>query len=116
MGDCCSKGSRGRECCSNEKCGSSCYSNHDESCGEEDEEEHEEFTHHLIEAADCAWMEVLKDKIKEHILATQGDRMAELAKIVSEANNQRWKHKMEKKQGCMSFREKLCRFFEQYKK
>ncbi len=102
------------ECHSNEKCGGSCHSKHEESC--HDEDKHEELTDWFLEVADAAWSEVLKDKIKEHIVATQNDRMTELAKIVSEGNSQRWKHKMEKKQGCMDFKEKLCRFFGQSKK
>ena len=104
------------ECHSNEKCCCSCHSSHskqEQSCHGEDP--HDAFSKSLLEAADCAWMEVLKDKIKEHILATQNDRMKELAKIASEGNSQRWKHKMEKKQGCMDFKEKLCRFFGQSK-
>lgn len=107
-------------CDSHEKCCCSCHTRQEESCYDEDnhehEHEHEELIDCLIEAADCAWMEVLKDKIKEHILATQNDRMKELAKIVAEGNNQRWKFKMEKKQGCADFKEKLCRFFGQSKK
>lgn len=74
------------------------------------------FTDYFIEVADCAWGEVLKDKIKEHILATQNERMTELAKIVSEGNNQRWRAKMEKKKGCADFQEKLCSFFSHFKK
>ncbi|MFC2049430.1 hypothetical protein ACFLR2_02000 [Chlamydiota bacterium] len=70
----------------------------------------------FLEIADEAWTEVLKDKIKEHILATNNERMTELAKIVSESNNQRWKLKMEKKQACGDFKEKLFRLFSNPKK
>lgn len=96
-----------QECCSNsEKCckKEECYHGHGQ-------EKHEEFMKLLLETADCAWLEVLKDKIKEHILATQNERMAELAKIVAEANNQRWKSKMEKKRACKEFHEKLHHVF-----
>lgn len=72
--------------------------------------------HYFLQLADEAWEEVLKDKIKEYILSTQGKRMTELAKIVAEGNNARWRHKMEKKQGCMNFNEQLGRFFSQSKK
>lgn len=96
------------------KCGCSCHDKQEENHGEENN--HEEFAGCLLEAADCAWMEVLKDKIKEHILATHNDRMTELAKIIAEENNHRWKHKMEKKQCCAEFKEKLWRFFSQYKR
>lgn len=102
------------DCSSNqEKCGCQCHVKQEESCHSEGKGE---FAHCLLEAADEAWMEVLKDKIKEHILATQNERMTELAKIVSEGNSQRWKNKMEKKHGCMEFKEKLGRFFSQSKK
>jgi hypothetical protein len=70
----------------------------------------------LIEAADDAWMEVLVEKMKEHIKATQGDRLTELAKIATEANSQRWKLKMEKKKAIGEFEQKLCNFFSQPKR
>jgi hypothetical protein len=66
--------------------------------------------------ADEAWTEVLKDEIKKHILATQKDRMSKLAKIVSEGNNKRWKHKMEKEQCCEEFHQQIAAFFSSYKK
>ena len=94
-----------------------CHSNHEpchvchEKEGVCEEEGHEDFASCLLEAADCAWMEVLKEKIKEQIIATQGDRMKELAKILAEENGQRWKCKMEAKKACLGFKEKLCRFF-----
>ena len=71
---------------------------------------------YFLALADEAWEEVLKDQIKEHILATQKDRMKKLAKLVAEGNNARWRHKMEKKKGCMEFKEQLCDFFSQGKK
>lgn len=73
-------------------------------------------SHYFLELADEAWQEVLKDKIKDHILKTQNDRMTKLAKIIAEGNNQRWRNRMEKKQGCMEFQEELCEFFSQSKK
>lgn len=99
------------ECCSNDKCCCKCHTQH----RHEEEENHEEFAHCLLEIADEAWMEVLKDEIKKHILSTQGDRMTELAKLISESNSERWKNKMEKKRGCHTFKEKLCAFFGQHK-
>lgn len=71
---------------------------------------------YFLDIADSAWGEVLKDEVKKYILSTQKDRMTELAKIVAEGNNQRWRHKMEKKQGCADFKEKLHHFFSQSKK
>lgn len=97
-------------CCSCQESQCSCPC-HESSCEEECGKE--EF---FLSVADEAWTEVLKDKIKEHILSTQDDRMTELAKIVAEANGARWRNKMEKKQGCMMFDEQLARFFSQGKK
>lgn len=114
-----------REHCQKDAC---CHHHHDEGChghseschsheeGCHHEEGHGEFTHHFLEVADCAWMEVLKDKIKEHILATENDRMKELAKIIAEANKERWKHRKEKKKHCKDLAEKLCNFFAHSKK
>jgi len=99
VGDC------GKNVCSSEK---------NENCHEEENEEccKEEF---FLEVADCAWTEVLKDEIKKHILATEGERMKELAKIVAEANGKRWQNKMESKKHCSGFKEKLCQFFSKHK-
>jgi N-acetylneuraminic acid mutarotase len=102
------------DCCSNEKCNCSCHSKEEEGCHGGDNSD--EFAGYFLDIADCAWEEVLKDKVKEYIVATQNDRMKELAKIIAEGNNQRWRHKMEKKHGCRDFQEKLCNFFSQSKK
>jgi len=97
-----------------EKCRKVC---HEEDVCEEHEHEHkDDFTCWLFEVADEAWTEVLKEKIKAHILATQKDRMEELAKIVAEGNGARWRNKWEKKQGCFDFKEKICKFFASFKK
>ena len=96
-----------------EHCKNEC-SSEQESCHQEESSECKaEF---FLEVADCAWTEVLKEKIKEHILATQGDRMKELAKIVSENNGKRWKNKMENEKVCKEYKEQLCNFFNQHKK
>lgn len=103
-----------------------CHSNHEKCCcpchqkQEEEtchgEDQHEDHTEWFLEIADAAWTEVLKDKIKEHILTTQNDRMTELAKIVSEGNSSRWKLKMEQENSIEDFQENICRFFSQHKK
>lgn len=97
------------ECCSNKECGCKCRTQHT------DDEKHGKFSNWFLEVADEAWMEVLKEEIKKHIWETQGDRMKELAKIVSETNSHRWKNKMEKKRGCQEFKEKICGFFDSHK-
>ena len=95
------------ECCKDH------CSTKNESCHEQECDVSE--TEFFLEVADCAWTEVLKDEIKKYILATQGDRMKELAKIVAEGNNQVWKSKMDKKKNCKEFEERLCQFFSQHK-
>ena len=57
-----------------------------------------------------AWAEVLKEKIKEHI-KNSDSKIDQLAKIVAEANHQRWKHKMEKEK-CYAEHEVCCEDFE----
>lgn len=101
-------------CCSNE--GSSCCEehSHEASCCHEHHhhQEHEEcLSEELLELADEAWMEVLKEKIKEHILNVEGNRLDQLAKIVSEANACRWKSKLAAKKGCASFKQQIQQFF-----
>lgn len=102
--------------CTQEKCPCPCHIKHNE-C-HQDEHDHDEAmkANYFLKLADEAWQEVLKEKIKEHILKTQSDSMGKLAKIVAEGNNQRWKNRMDKKQGCKDFMEELCKFFSLSKK
>ena len=83
-----------------------CSHSHEEHC-----EEHSDFACDLLEIADEAWMCLLKDKIKEQILATNGKHLDELAKLISESNNSRWKLKMAKKTNVEEFRTKIHTFF-----
>jgi hypothetical protein len=57
-------------------------------------------------------MEVLKEKIKEHIQA-DAKKMDELAHLISEANQERWQKKMENEKCSGNFEQKLCEFFGQ---
>jgi hypothetical protein len=102
------------ECSTHEEKPCSCQCHQCNCCGTHDK--HTNFEEYFFEVADAAWEEVLKDKIKEYISSTQDDRMTELAKIVAEGNNQRWKSKMEKKRCCSDFRDKLHSFFSHFKK
>jgi hypothetical protein len=70
----------------------------------------EDCLQNFLELADQAWMEVLKEKIKEHILATKGAHLKELAKIISEANQKRWQNKIAAKHGEQEFRDDVCEF------
>ena len=54
----------------------------------------EDFAHQLLELADEAWMEILKEKIKENIRQKGGEQLTQLANLVSERNHKRWNHKL----------------------
>lgn len=105
---CCSKGSCGCSChqaaggcgCSQKSCGCGSKAS-DENCSAK-----------FLELADQAWMEVLKEKIKDHIKANN-KQIDELARLVAEANQERWKKKMDAKSCCCGFEEKLKNFFGQ---
>lgn len=86
---------------------------HSDKCHESKGEDGEDFAHHLLELADAAWRDVLKEKIKEEIKGRHSAKLDELARIVSEANSAKWKQKMSSKKGCKEFHEKLCHFFNQ---
>ena len=73
--------------------------------------DHDDFSRQLIQMADEAWMEVLKEKIKEQIQALSGPNLDGLAKLVAQANHERWKHKMEKRKVVEEYREKLASYF-----
>lgn len=66
----------------------------------------------FLELADHAWMELLKEKIKEHINQSHTN-IDELARLIAEANHERWQKKMEDKQCCGGYEEKLKNFFKQ---
>ena len=87
------------------ECGCCCHSY------DEEEHEHCDFASEMLELADQAWMCLLKDKIKEQILASHGKHLEELAKLIADSNHSRWKLKMAKKNTVEQFREKLQGFF-----
>lgn len=64
----------------------------------------------FLQLADQAWTELLKEKIKEHI-QSQAKNMNDLARLISEANHERWQKKMENAQCCGCYEEKLKEFF-----
>lgn len=55
------------------------------------------YSEELLQLADEAWMELLKEKIKEEIAQSAGEQISKLAKLVSTANHARWKDKMQGK-------------------
>ena len=61
----------------------------------------------LLHLADEAWMELLKEKIKEEIRLNGGEQITNLARIVSTANHTRWKEKMQCKKDHEDFETQL---------
>lgn len=113
MGHCCKHG-HSCSCHSHEHCHShghengvcSCCGAHHEPCGNGHHHGECDWAASFLELADEAWMEVLKEKIKEYILKDD-KKITELAAIVSEANCERWKKKMEKEKCCDTYQQKL---------
>lgn len=94
---------------------------HDESCSKEHcqvscgcschEHEHQHFSDQLLEMADEAWMEVLKEKIKQKIEKETGQHLDQLASLVATANHNRWINKMGVINGKEDFKIKLDEYF-----
>lgn len=61
----------------------------------------------LLCLADEAWKEVLKDKIKQEIEKNSGAKLDALAKLVANANQQKWAYMIEGKQKCESFKDQV---------
>lgn len=104
----CSSGSSSQSCCSHGSCstdhssvkggcGCGCSSCHC-SCHQQGK-----YADQLLHLADEAWMEILKEKIKEEIRLNAGEQMTQLAKLVSAANHARWKDKMQGKKDYEDF-------------
>jgi hypothetical protein len=96
------------ECCEHEH--SNCCHTHD-SCCHENEEDRCEFSEQLLEMADEAWMELVKEKIKEQIQATSGKKLDELAKLVNETNHERWGEFFAEKRTTENFKSRLREYF-----
>ena len=101
--------------CQSKGCSCSCHQSHSgshKSCGCESHERGcgSHYAEKFLEMADHAWMEVLKEKIKDHI-RSNAKNMDDLARIISEANHERWQTKMENKQCCGGYEERLKEFF-----
>lgn len=84
---------------------SSCCGHHHHHHGDKD------FSSQLLEMADEAWMEVLKEKIKEQILKSNGSHLDRLAKLVSDANGSRWKHKLGVNKILNDYKDQMTEFF-----
>lgn len=89
---------------------SCCHESHEPSCCS-DHSHQEDFPHQLLQVADEAWMEVLKEKIKAEILHHNGAQLDALAKLVSETNNHRWSGKLGLQNTVDDFKCKLDQIF-----
>lgn len=61
----------------------------------------------LLEMADSAWMEVIKDLVKEEIMKQSSDHIKKLAKLVAQSNQKRWTEKLAEKRAHQEFEEQL---------
>ncbi|MDP1879325.1 MAG: hypothetical protein Q8K60_00120 [Parachlamydiaceae bacterium] len=106
-------------CCSSKGCGcnssgsgncgcqSSCSSK-GSCCGDNCGHKNGDCAQKFLELADQAWIEVLKEKIKDDIRANDTDKKLDaLAKLISQTNHEKWKMIMAKNQECSDFHEKL---------
>ncbi len=102
---CSSAGHQKCGCCGGcQSCGCQCQSN---CCGHHSC--HPESNLHLeklLHLADEAWMELLKEKIKENI-EQMDPKINELARLVSEANHARWKSKKDFHKNEQDFHKKV---------
>lgn len=101
--------------CHHQSCsgGNSCHSHSEEqccschSCKCDCHNHHQKYSHELLELADEAWMEVLKEKIKEEIRQMSGEHLTKMAKLVATSNHNRWKETMQEKKGIQEFEDQL---------
>lgn len=102
--------------CHDSCCGSHQHHHHghcheDSCCGHcecgEHHHHHGKFSHELLELADEAWMDVLKEEIMGEIRRHSGEHIKKMAKLVAETNNERWKEMLAEKKDVAEFEEKL---------
>lgn len=88
--------------CSCSACKGSCSCN----CCQDSCQGHQDHAKQLLAIADQAWMEVLKERIKD-IIRSNDKKLEEMAQIICEANRARWQHKLSAEKCCMDYEEKL---------
>lgn len=91
------------ECRCHQTCDCQCHKKH-------------KYCDQLLELADDAWMEVLKEEIKKEIIKNSGDHLKKMAELVASANHKRWSEKMAEKRDFESFEEELKNLMSQKKK
>ena len=93
-----------------EGCHCGCHHHHTH----EHEHEHEDgckCSEKFLVLADEAWREVLKEKIKDKILAKKGEHIEKLAELIAKANGERWKNKIYAKTNNNKFKDSLKELF-----
>lgn len=91
--------SHGNGCCAcsrDVECGCSCHHHHSHKHSDE-----------LLALADEAWMEVIKEKIKEEIKKHSGDHLDKIAALVAQTNHARWNHLLGEKENLHTFEDEL---------
>lgn len=104
----CCNTTKDASCCSGQQhhsCGSCCESSHS-SCHEGKCDHKNKF----LALANEAWMEVFKEKIKDEI-RKNSQHLDELARLVSEANKELWRCKIEGHRTMGNYDEKMMQFF-----
>lgn len=84
-------------------------------CGSSEEVECDSDCHHhahkyseeLLALADEAWMELIKDKIKEEIKKHSGEHIEQIASLVAKANHARWNYKIDEKKNHHMYEDEL---------
>lgn len=105
----------GEYCNTNKEC--CCQKENTCSCGCQGKHhihEHDDHCHcadKFLTIADEAWVELLKEKIKEKILEHKGEKIEQLAEIIAKANGERWRNKIKSKTKCHEFKENLKKHF-----
>ena len=65
----------------------------------------------LLELADEAWNELLREKMKAKIEESCGEKLDELAALVTTANSYRWQQKIQGKVKCDEYKSSIKEFF-----
>lgn len=94
----------GHHHCHSEQCSTDCKC----SCHQHD---YSHFSDQLLAMADEAWMELLKEKIKEKIEEQTGKHLDQLASLVATANHARWNNKIESSKAKGEYKEKIADYF-----
>ena len=94
------------ECCE-ESCKSSCGCGSCSSTEKECCEENMSHSKMMMDLANEAWSELMKEKMKAAYEKAMGDKMSKMAAVGVEACMAYWNHKMKSEASCAEFEEKL---------